>query len=153
MAVQRAGTIFGVAASRLLSAGNVGKLTAEVKKKARWDLAALPEIRGAAGRANARKLGTCRRTPIGSEPRGNTGPGRAIVLGRTGHHGGLLAKADMATRERRMGECVGKAAELEGNLEAAGWDIFEAVGKLSDDRQAKARGDPGRGSKQALAER
>ena len=45
----------------------------------------------------------------------------------------------MATSESAMGECVGKAAELEGNLETAGWEIFEAVAKLSDDRQEKAQ--------------
>jgi len=45
----------------------------------------------------------------------------------------------VATSESAMGECVGKAAELEGNLETAGWEIFEAVAKLSDDRQEKAQ--------------
>jgi len=37
-----------------------------------------------------------------------------------------------------MGECVGKAAELEGNLGTAGWEIFEAIGKLGDERKAAA---------------
>ena len=32
----------------------------------------------------------------------------------------------------------GKAAELEGNLETAGWEIFEAIGKLDDERKATA---------------
>ena len=51
-------------------------------------------------------------------------------------------KAEVATSEAAMGECVGKAAELEGNLETAGWEIFEAIGKLTDDRQGHGRGDP-----------
>ena len=38
-----------------------------------------------------------------------------------------------------MGECVAKAAELEGNLNAAGWEIFDAVGRLTDVRQAEAK--------------
>ena len=49
----------------------------------------------------------------------------------------LLATTAVATSESAMGECVGKAAELEGNLDTAGWDIFEAVGELADDRQTE----------------
>ena len=51
---------------------------------------------------------------------------------------GLLARAEIATSEAAMGECVEKAAELEGNLETAGWEIFEAIGKLDDERKATA---------------
>ena len=57
---------------------------------------------------------------------------------------GLLARADIATSEAAMGECVEKAAELEGNLETAGWEIFEAIGKLDDERKAAADRDPRR---------
>jgi hypothetical protein len=51
---------------------------------------------------------------------------------------GLLARADIATSEAAMGECAEKASELEGNLETAGWEIFEAIGKLDDERKATA---------------
>ena len=51
---------------------------------------------------------------------------------------GLLARAQIATSEAAMGECVEKAAELEGNLETAGWEVFEAIGQLADDRKAAA---------------
>ncbi len=37
---------------------------------------------------------------------------------------GLLAQAETATSEAAMGECVGRAAELEGNLGTAGWDSY-----------------------------
>ena len=37
-----------------------------------------------------------------------------------------------------MGECRSKATELEGNLETAGWEIFEAIGKLGDERKTAA---------------
>ena len=50
----------------------------------------------------------------------------------------LLARAEVATTEAAMGECRSKAAELEGNLETAGWEIFEAIGKLDDERKATA---------------
>ena len=47
----------------------------------------------------------------------------------------LLATAAIDTSETSMGECLAKAAELEGNLDTAGWDIFEAVGRLTDERK------------------
>jgi hypothetical protein len=49
-----------------------------------------------------------------------------------------LATAVVATSEAAMGECVGKGAELEGNLDTANWEIFEAVAKLSDERKQAA---------------
>jgi hypothetical protein len=50
-----------------------------------------------------------------------------------------LATAVVATSEAAMGECVGKGAELEGNLDTANWEIFEAVAKLSDERKQTAQ--------------
>lgn len=52
---------------------------------------------------------------------------------------GLLAKAQIATSETAMGECVGRAAELEGNLEAISWDLFAAIGKFEDERRDAAQ--------------
>jgi hypothetical protein len=37
-----------------------------------------------------------------------------------------------------MGECLHKAAALGATLEGANWEIFEAIGKLSDERQGAA---------------
>src|SRR4051794_39966452 len=51
----------------------------------------------------------------------------------------LLAKADVATSEAAMGECIGKAAELEGNLDTAGWQTFELVNKLPEAHQSTAK--------------
>jgi hypothetical protein len=51
----------------------------------------------------------------------------------------LLAKAAVATSETAMGECVSKAAELEGNLDTAGWQTFELIKKLPSEHQATAQ--------------
>ena len=51
----------------------------------------------------------------------------------------LLATANVATSEAAMGECVAKAAELEGNLDTAGWQTFELVRKLPDEHQATGK--------------
>ena len=137
-AVKRAGSVFGVASSRLLSAANVGMLSAELKKKAEMVrrpcqtycrrlqermkcLGIVPE--------NTDRVKTAVATLAIVEKLHAAEPTNVI---------GLLAKADIATSEAAMGECVGKAAELEGNLGTAGWDIFEAIGKLGDERKAAA---------------
>ena len=138
MAVQRAGSIFGVAASRLLSAGNVSKLTSEVKKKASESWQLCRRYRQRLGERST-KLGV----PADSD-RLRTATATQTLVERLCSADaetivGLLENAEVATSESAMGECVGKAAELEGNLETAGWEIFEAVAKLSDDRQEKAQ--------------
>ncbi|HKM53872.1 MAG TPA: hypothetical protein VJY33_10715, partial [Isosphaeraceae bacterium] len=138
VAVQRAGAMFGVAASRLLSAGNVGKLTSEVKKKASETWQSCRRYRQRLGERST-KLGV----PADSDRMRTATATQALVerlcSAEPGAIVSLLEAAEVATSESAMGECVGKAAELEGNLETAGWEIFEAVAKLTDDRQEKAR--------------
>jgi len=137
-AIQRAGSIFGVAGSRLLSAGNVSTLSTELKKKA--------ASVGRPCQAYCQRLKE-RMTCLGLTPdttdRVKTATATRTIVDRL-HVAepadviGLLAKANVATSEAAMGECVGKAAELEGNLETAGWEIFEAIGGLDDERKATA---------------
>ena len=138
-AVQRAGSIFGVAGSRLVTAGNVGSLSAEVKNRA--------------GAARSACVAYCQRlkhrmTGIGitSEKTARMKTAvttRALVDSLDAVEPasvvGILAAAEIATSEAAMGECRTRAAELDGNLETAGWDIFEAIGKLADDRQQTAQ--------------
>ncbi|MCE9553883.1 MAG: phage resistance protein [Planctomycetes bacterium] len=138
-AVQRAGSIFGVAVSRLLNASNVGLLSAGVKAKA-------GEVRRPCQRYVQRLRE--RLTRIGVVPEEadrmlTASTTQGLVERICGDEAidlvNLLATANVATSEAAMGECVGKAAELEGNLDTGGWEIFEAVGALTDDRQAEAR--------------
>ena len=138
-AVQRAGSIFGVAGSRLVTAGNVGSLSAEVKNRAGAErpacVAYCQRLKhrmtgiGITSEKTARmKTAVTTRTLVDSldaaEP--------ASVVG-------ILAAAEIATSEAAMGECRTRAAELDGNLETAGWDIFKAIGKLTDERQQAAQ--------------
>jgi hypothetical protein len=37
-----------------------------------------------------------------------------------------------------MGECLTKAAELNGTIEGTNWEVFDAVSKLTDDRRTAA---------------
>ena len=50
----------------------------------------------------------------------------------------MLATAAIATTEPAMGECLSKAAQLTGIIDGTNWEIFDAIGKLADDRQAQA---------------
>lgn len=138
VAITRAGSVFGLAGFRLLSASNVATLSGELKKKAE-------QVRRACQTYCQRlqeRLKCLGLAPENSDRVKTTIATLAIVeklcAAEPGNVIGLLAKADIATSEAAMGECVGKAAELEGNLGTAGWDIFEAIGKLTDDRKTGA---------------
>ena len=50
-----------------------------------------------------------------------------------------LASATVESSETAMGECVNKAAELEGNLDTAGWQTFELIRKLPAEHQPTAQ--------------
>ena len=137
-AVKRAGGIFGAAGHRLLSAGNVSTLAADVKKIAdqarrscdtyRQKLHDRMVCQGIAPEATDRmKTALATQKLVGLISAAE--PANIITL---------LARAEIATTEPAMGECRSKAAELEGNLETAGWEIFEAIGKLDDERKATA---------------
>lgn len=139
LALSRAGSLFGVAGSRLLSGGNVNSLAAGCKKKA-------AEVRKAC-QAYAESLKQ-RMTGLGMTPdttdrmQTATATQRIVDQVSTAEQGaiiGLLAKAVIATSETAMRECVGKAAELEGNLATAGWQTFELIKKLPDEHQATAQ--------------
>ena len=137
-AVKRAGSIFGVAGHKLLSAGNVGTLSAEVKKIA--DQARRPCD---TYRQKLHDRMTCMGLTPETTDRMKTALATQKLVGlvsaaEAANVVGLLARADVATSEAAMGECRSKAAELEGNLETAGWEIFEAIGKLDDERKATA---------------
>jgi len=139
VALSRAGSIFGVAGLRLLSAGNVNTLSVDCKKKA-------TEARKAC-QAYAQRLKQ-RMTELGMTPdatdRMKTATATQAMVDQlsTGEQSAivsLLAKAAVATSETAMGECVSKAAELEGNLDTAGWQTFELINKLPDEHQTTAQ--------------
>lgn len=139
MALQRAADIFGLTPSPLLSASNVAGLTSDLKKmageKRRPCQGYLQKLRE-------------RMTKLGIGPdhadRPKTAAATLTLLDRLHSVGArdvvpVLVDSQVATSESAMGECRAKAGELEGNLDAASWDLFEAIGKLTDERQTEAR--------------
>ena len=135
LALKRAGSIFGVAGLRLLSAGNVNTLSSECKRKA-------GDTRHAC--QSYAQLLKQRMTELGMTPesteRMKTATATQVLVDTlsTVEPGGIvksLASATVETSETAMGECVSKAAELEGNLDTAGWQTFELIRKLPAEHQ------------------
>ena len=139
LALTRAGSIFGVAGMRLLSAGNVNTLSADCKKKA-------GEARKACqayGQRLKQRMTELGMVPDTTDRMKTAAATQAIVdqlsAGEQSAIVRLLAKATVATSEAAMGECVSKAAELEGNLDTAGWQTFELIKKLPTEHQTTAQ--------------
>ncbi|MGI6418249.1 MAG: DUF6079 family protein [Thermoguttaceae bacterium] len=137
-AVDRAGKIFGVAASPLLKAGNVAALAAEVRKRAAAASVACHEY--------FRRLRECLEAmgldPAGADRAKTAGATLELVeLAKSSDEAAVvevLARARIATSQSAMGECLGKAAELGGTLEGTNWEIFETAGRLADQRREAA---------------
>ncbi|QDU98792.1 phage resistance protein [Lignipirellula cremea] len=139
LALQRAGSIFGQTGLKLLSAGNVNTLSGECKKKA-------SDTRRAC-QAYCQRLKQ-RMTELGMTPdttdRMKTAAATQLLVDKlSGAESGeivkTLASANVETSETAMGECVSKAAELEGNLDTAGWQTFELIRKLPAEHQTTAQ--------------
>ncbi|MFI5456744.1 MAG: hypothetical protein ACHRXM_14960 [Isosphaerales bacterium] len=138
LAVQRSGSIFGVAVSPLRKVSNLSALTTKVK--------------GRAGDGRTTSLTYCQRIRDRLEKLGLGVSGSARLSTATatlrlieGIHlssddgvVGVLARAEVATSESAMGECLNQAGTLAGVLDATGWELFETIARLSDDRKPAA---------------
>jgi hypothetical protein len=138
VAVGRAGSIFGVAASPLLKASNMINLAKDVKQKVTNSRSAcqaycqrLQDRLGKPGTAAAKtdRMQTAAATLAIVERLHEAQPDEVVAI---------LATAEVATSESAMGECLSKAAELAGRLDATDWEIFEAVARLTDERKPAA---------------
>ncbi|MGD9924635.1 MAG: hypothetical protein AB7V13_24780, partial [Pseudorhodoplanes sp.] len=139
LALQRAGSIFGVAGLRLLSAGNVSALSTECKKKA-------SEAKKACNSYCQRLKPRLADWGIAADAcdRFKTAAASQVLVDRlqAGELGSViksLSTASVATSEAAMGECISKAAELEGNLDTAGWQTFELIKRLPAEHQATSQ--------------
>jgi hypothetical protein len=136
IAVDRVAKLFGEAPSPLLKASNVANLAASVKKKA-------AEARSACYlfcerlKDRLTKLGIDTKT----SDRLRTASATHALVDRLSTCDAkqvvsVLAKATIATTEAAMGECFSKAAKLTGVIDGTSWEMFDALTKLNDDRQA-----------------
>jgi hypothetical protein len=139
IAVQRAWSMFGETASPLMKATTVANLSAALKKKS-------TEVRYSCIKLQERLKE--RITQLGGDPanspRLTTATAAASLAEKlhaseAGQVVSTLAMAAVATTEAAMGECLGKAPQLLATIESTNWEIFDAIGKLADERQAVAQ--------------
>ena len=138
VAVERAGSIFGLAPSPLLKASNVSTLSAGVKAAAA-DRREVCVNYCQCLRDRFSKLGT----DAAEANRMKTASATLNLIEKlngidTDEVVAAIAKASIPTTEAAMGECLGKAAQLTGIIDAANWDIFDAIGELSEAFRARA---------------
>lgn len=139
IAVERAGSIFGIPASPLLNAVNVQTLVGELTSKSRE--------RSEYCREYAHKLKE-RLQQLGlsvkDSDRLKTSEATATLLAalrdaNTETIVDVLATANISTTGEAMGGCVANASSLRGVLDTANWEILVAIAKLTDERRDAAQ--------------
>jgi hypothetical protein len=139
VAIARAGHILGVTVSPLLNAVNLQSLVTQAKETARTAMGPCQDYAKKL-RDRVQKMGIA----LADSDRLKTAEATVALLAAVSHATPdslveKLATAAVATSEQAMGECVGKAAGLGGALDAASWDLLEAVAKLGDARKEAAQ--------------
>jgi hypothetical protein len=136
VAVRRAQDIFGIPASALLNAANVAQLGGALREKAQ------------AARANAHALVerlTAVQRDFGLDSaqtrRGRTAKAVRTLLERVTAAEpeaviDVFATVPGETSDPAMGRSVNQATALVGALTSTAWNLFDAVGRLSDERHA-----------------
>ena len=137
-AIERAGSIFGVAVSPLLNSSNVSSLVTGVRKKVS-DGRTTCQSYCQKLRDRFEKLGL----PLADSDRLKTATATLRILEKLhlsadGAVVGALASAEVATSESAMGECLNKAGTLAATLDGTNWEIFEAIAGLTDERKTAA---------------
>ncbi len=138
IALQRASTLFGLTLGQTLNAANVGKLVDEVKQKA-------AEKRELVTRLVADVRDRIRRYADGTpSARQQTAESTQALLAALAQAAeaevvATLALAELQTTEAAVGRALGQAKTCLEALTAGGWEIFDAVRKLSDHRAAAAQ--------------
>lgn len=137
-AVQRAESIFGESSSRLRNASNVANLSTSVHKCAKESL---PACQRYSQRLQAR-LETFGLQPSDTARMQTAAATMQLVerisSGQPDEVIAVLASAPVATTAEAMGECFNKAGSLGAALEETSWELFEAIRKLTDERQQEA---------------
>ncbi len=139
VAVNRAAQIFGEAVSPLMKATTVANLSAALKKKSSEVRASCVSLQDKL-KERLSKLGV---DPANS-PRLTTAAATACLVEKlhvseASQVVSALASAAVATTEAAMGECLSKASQLLATIESTNWEIFDAIAKLADERQAVAQ--------------
>jgi hypothetical protein len=139
-AVRRAQELFGIPTSPLLNAANVAQLVAALREKAQ---AARSSCHTLAERLAAAQQ-DCGLDPMQTR-RGRTARAVQALLERivtTEPEAvvDVVASAAGETSDPAMGRSISQSTALVGALMSTAWNLFEAVGRLEDDRHAAGEG-------------
>jgi hypothetical protein len=130
--------LFGLTLGQTLNAANVGKLVDEVKEKTaeKRDLVTrlVVDVRDRIGRYAAG-------TPSARQQTAESTQALLAALAQAAEAEvvATLALAELQTTEAAVGRTLGQAKTSVEALAAGGWEIFDAVRKLSDHRAAAAQ--------------
>lgn len=135
-AVQRAGSIFGIAISPLRNASNVTDLVTRVQQKAR-DACSACQAYSQRLRERLERFGL----QFTEADRFRTAAATLALVEKLN-----AAKADdvvevcasgaIATTEAAMGTCLNDAASLKATIEGTSWELFETIGDFTDGRKS-----------------
>lgn len=138
VALQRAGSIFGIPISPLRNASNVAKLGGDVRRKAN-DIRTPCQHYCQKLRDRLAKLG------LGTSEGDRIATASAVLRLLEGLHQAAenqvveaLAEADVATSESAMAESLSLCGVLGGVLDGTSWEMFDAISKLADERAVAA---------------
>ena len=139
VAIERAGAVFGVAASPLPNSSNVSSLVAAVKKRV-TDARTTCQTYCQKLRARFEKMGLS----LADSDRLNTATAtlrllEKLHLSADGAVVAAIAAAEVATSESAMGECLNKAGTLTATLEGTNWENLRGD-RGPDGRQEKGCG-------------
>jgi hypothetical protein len=135
VAVKRAQDIFGLVTSELLNASNVNRLISDLREKA--------QARGGAHRLVERVASAQREfgvDPAGTRRHRTAKAVEALLDGISAADNETaieaLATSLVQTSEAAMAVSLSRAKDLVTALDSAPWELFDAVGRLADDRAA-----------------
>jgi len=136
-AVERAAAIFGVVRAPLRTAANVAQLEADVLRLAQ-------ELREPVRRVGGLLADRAKAFGLSSESdRLRTAAAglrlvEALVSPQSAGAVAELVRAEAPGSDQALGRGLKSAAEVVGVLESTGWEVFEAAGRLTDERKAAA---------------
>ncbi len=138
LAVQRASSVFGLVVPQTLTAANVGKLVADVKRsvaeRRAMVLRLAPAIRDRAARYAPDDTGARQRTADAALALMS-----ALHAADDGAVVSTLAQATLETSDVAVGTSIAQADATVNALGAANWPLFDGLRQLGDQREARAR--------------
>ena len=138
IAVARSGALFGLVAAQTLNATNVAKLVEGVQSKAKEAKEPLLSFASNLEQRIAAYVPSGSDTPRLTTARSAQALLAALTNADAGQVVGVLAQSPIETSEAAMGQTLSKAKSLDEAIRTAGWQIFEAVTSLTDQRKPAA---------------